>query len=316
MSTLRILVSTVGRAASLSLAVGVVLLIIFFPYDTDAPLSAAEMAKERDYYGRAFAEKGREVLPSDSAESAEEERYVKVGQTIAKAYHIEEDLNDFIQKRKLAGAKALDVGSGRGYLQDMVADYTGLDISPTASRFYHKPFVLGSATSMPLSDDSFDLVWSIDVLEHVPNPEQALREIRRVAKDGAILYLSPAWDCQPYLADGYNVRPYGDFGVQGKIIKAGIPARVAGHVFARMAIYPVRFAIWKLAAAPTQLHYHKLKPNYSIYWGPDADAVNSLDRYEAALWFLSRGDECLNCETGLDALTQADGRLIIRVRKS
>ena len=50
--------------------------------------------------------------------------------------------------------------------------------------------------------------------------------------------------------------------------------------------------------------------------GPDADAVNSLDRYEAALWFLSRGDECLNCETGLDALTQADGRLIIRVRKS
>ena len=133
MSTLRILVSTVGRAASLSLAVGVVLLIIFFPYDTDAPLSAAEMAKERDYYGRAFAEKGREVLPSDSAESAEEERYVKVGQTIAKAYHIEEDLNDFIQKRKLAGAKALDVGSGRGYLQDMVADYTGLDISPTAS---------------------------------------------------------------------------------------------------------------------------------------------------------------------------------------
>jgi len=191
-TTLRILLSTVGRAAALSLAVGIVLLVIFFPYDTDAPLSAAEMAKERDYYGRAFAEKGREVLPSDSAESAEEERYVKVGQTIAKAYHIEEDLNDFIQKRNLASAKALDVGSGRGYLQDMVADYTGLDISPTASRFYHKPFVLGSATSMPLADNSFDLVWSIDVLEHVPNPEQALREIRRVAKDGAILYLSPA----------------------------------------------------------------------------------------------------------------------------
>ncbi len=314
-TTFRILAGVLGRIAVIALGTGIALLAYFFPYDTDAPKSADEMAKEQDYYRKAFAESDRELNPAVSAESAEEERYVKIGERVAEVYHIEERLQSFIAQYGLAGKKALDVGSGRGYLQDVVQDYTGLDISPTAARFYHKKFVLGSATSMPFDADSFDVVWSIDVLEHVPNPEQALREIRRVAKDGALLYLVPAWDCQPYLADGYNVRPYSDFDMRGKLIKAAIPARVAAHVFARMTIYPARFAAWKTSAQPTTLHYHRLDPNYKTYWGPDADAVNSLDRYEAALWFRSRGDECLNCETGLDALTQGDNRLMIRIHK-
>ncbi len=46
---------------------------------------------------------------------------------------------------------------------------------------------------------------------------------------------------------------------------------------------------------------------------PDSDAVNSIDRHEAKLWFMSRGDECLNCE---DALLDSSGPLIIRVHKS
>ena len=315
----RIFAGVLGRIALIGLGTGIALLAWFFPYDTDAPLTAGEMAKEQEYYGKAFAESNRQLNPAasdESAESAEEERYVKIGERVAETYHIEQLLKAFIVKYDLAGKKALDVGSGRGYLQDMVENYTGLDISPTASRFYHKKFVLGSATAMPFEADSYDVIWSVDVLEHVPNPEQALSEIRRVAKDGALLYLSPAWDCQPYLAEGYNVRPYSDFGVRGKITKAAIPARVAGHVFARMMIYPVRFAAWKESGQPTRLHYHRLEPNYKTYWGPDADAVNSLDRYEAALWFRSRGDECLNCETGLDALTQDDGRLLVRVHKS
>ena len=314
-TTSKILTGVLGRIALVAAGMGIALLAWFFPYDTDAPKTAGEMAKEQEYYGKAFAESDRTLIPDASADSAEEERYVKIGEKVAQAYHIEEQLQTFVSQYGLTGMKALDVGSGRGYLQDVVENYTGLDISPTAARFYHKKFVLGSATSMPFEPDSFDVVWSIDVLEHVPNPEQALREIRRVAKDGALLYLLPAWDCQPYLADGYNVRPYGDFGFGGKLIKATIPARVTAHVLARMAIYPVRFAAWKESGQPTTLHYHRLTPNYKTYWGPDADAVNSLDRYEAALWFRSRGDECLNCETGLDALTAADGRLIIRIHK-
>jgi len=183
-TTARVLAGVLGRIAILGLGAGIALLAYFFPYDTDAPKTADEMAKEQEYYGKAFAASDRELNP---AESAEEERYVKIGEKVAQVYHIEDLLRDFVSQYRLAGKKALDVGSGRGYLQDVVQDYTGLDISPTAGRFYHKKFVLGSATSMPFDADSFDVLWSIDVLEHVPNPEQALREIRRVARDGALL---------------------------------------------------------------------------------------------------------------------------------
>jgi hypothetical protein len=47
---------------------------------------------------------------------------------------------------------------------------------------------------------------------------------------------------------------------------------------------------------PTTLRYRRLTPNYEKYWVPDSDAVNSIDRHEAMLWFRSQGDECLNCE--------------------
>jgi hypothetical protein len=47
---------------------------------------------------------------------------------------------------------------------------------------------------------------------------------------------------------------------------------------------------------PTKLHYRRLVPNYEKYWVPDSDAINSIDSHEAMLWFLSRGDECLNCQ--------------------
>jgi hypothetical protein len=58
-----------------------------------------------------------------------------------------------------------------------------------------------------------------------------------------------------------------------------------------------------------------LTPNYDHYWMPDSDAVNQLDRYETALWFMSRGDECVNCEGALRGWFQENDQLIIRVHK-
>jgi ubiquinone/menaquinone biosynthesis C-methylase UbiE len=78
---------------------------------------------------------------------------------------------------------------------------------------------------MPFQDGEFDAVWSIWVLEHIPNPEAALNEIRRVVKTGGYLYLQPAWACVPWAADGYDARPYRDFGMAGKLIKASIMIR-------------------------------------------------------------------------------------------
>ncbi len=61
--------------------------------------------------------------------------------------------------------RVLEVGAGTGYLQDVVPNYVGLDISPSAKRYFHKPFVEASATEMPFPDNTFDGLWSIWVLE-------------------------------------------------------------------------------------------------------------------------------------------------------
>jgi hypothetical protein len=73
------------------------------------------------------------------------------------------------------------------------------------------------------------------------------------------------------------------------------------------------------AGSPSRLHYKRLTPNYEKYWTGDSDAVSSIDRYEALLWFASRGDTCLNCSNAgtFRAISQrvTDPRLIVRVQK-
>jgi SAM-dependent methyltransferase len=279
------------------------ILIHFYPYRTDPPeaIHFQPTPEAQDFYNVAF--------------DAQQARYEVIARDQAKLFHIREDVEKFVADYHLSKAHVLDVGSGEGSLQDVVEDYTGLDISATARAKYHKRFVQADARAMPFPDGEFDAVWTIWVLEHVPNPEQALREIRRVLKPGGLLYLFPAWLCSDLRANGYPVRPYSDFGIGGKLIKStvqiqGTAAFIAMH---QLPIRAARMASWKLFGQPTALHYRPLDANYKTYWLPDSDAVNSIDMFEGYLWFRSRGDECLNC-TGGPPFTAADMPLVIRVK--
>lgn len=295
---------------------GLLLLAVYFPYSKDAPPPREEVAKVRTYYATAYTE--RQPSPAES-QPEQEDVYVTTAREEIRIFRVKETVEAFADQFKVRQGKVLDVGSGTGYLQDVASDYTGLDISASARRFYHKPFVVGSATAMPFADSSFDGVWSIWVLEHVTNPEQALREMRRVVKDGGLLFLAPVWNVKYWAAQGYELRPYRDFGVAGKLLKASIPAQKYFAGLSQWVVRPVRASTWKLTGQPTTLRYSRLQPNYQQYYGPDADAVNSLDRAEMALWFTSRGDECLNCTTiwhGEDAPSEpAIWEIIIRVHK-
>ena len=84
----------------------------------------------------------------------------------------------------------LDVGCGRKpYEKTFFAGaekYVGLDYLTDRST----PDVVGSATAIPLGDAAFDTVVCTEVLEHVPDPLQAFREMYRVLKPGGYLILS------------------------------------------------------------------------------------------------------------------------------
>jgi SAM-dependent methyltransferase len=293
-------------------ALTAIIAAIHFPYDVDAPLTQQEVEAARKYYTEAYKKP-----PIEKGSSEYETKYIQVAEAAAQTFHIEKNVSAFVEHFNLSDRPVLEIGSGRGYLQDVAQNYTGLDISPSVARFYHKKFVLGSATAMPFPDNSFDGVWSIWVFEHVPNPEQAFYEARRVTRDKGVLYLNPAWNSTSWAAEGYEVRPYSDFGLVGKLIKASIPLR-SSKVFWQMATIPNRVVRRAVAEfGPTRLRYRRLTPNYEEYWVPDSDAVNSIDPHEAMLWFLSRGDECLNCGSLRRQLSSfPDSPLIIRVHKS
>ncbi len=276
----------------------------YYPYRVDAPevIHFQPSPEQQDFYNVAFDER--------------QLRYQETARRTAEAFHIREKVADFVARNGLARGRVLEVGSGQGTLQDLVDDYTGLDISATTRRNYHKRFVQADARAMPFADGEFDAIWTIWVLEHVPNPEQALREMRRVLKPGGLLYLHPAWLCPDFAAEGYPVRPFADFAWKGKLIKATLPIQTA-PLFTAMYMLPIRaarYASWRRNPGPTELHYRPLQANYREYWMNDSDAVNSIDMFEAYLWFRSRGDQCLNCPAGRELIRIGDMPLVIRVK--
>lgn len=255
---------------------------------------------------------------SDQAKSFYDREYAQQVYAAAET-HAEglPELTRFVADYALADKKCVEFGCGRGMYQDLVTDYTGTDLSPVAGQNLRKTFVACSITELPFPESTFDGGWSIWVLEHVPEVEKGLEEIRRVMKSGGVAFLTPAWQCRPWAADGYPVRPYSDFGLGGKIYKALIPLRDS-VAWRSLFIFPRRLwrlAAWKLGGGPTRFLCGKLKPNYEKFWMSDSDAVNSMDPYEMIVWFRSRGDEVLHPPTPLRQFLVRNGPIIVRVRK-
>ena len=84
----------------------------------------------------------------------------------------------------------LDVGCGNGaflsYLKklDSKKRTVGVDISPSALKYFDGESRTGSITDIPYDDSSFDLVTAMEVIEHMTAPDykKALAELERVAK--------------------------------------------------------------------------------------------------------------------------------------
>lgn len=89
------------------------------------------------------------------------------------------------------GARVLDIGARDGGLRaHLPADvrYQGMDIAPEFASEH--VLIRDISEGIPFPDGTFDNVFCIEVLEHVPNPFQAMGEIHRVLKPGGVLLVS------------------------------------------------------------------------------------------------------------------------------
>ncbi len=88
----------------------------------------------------------------------------------------------------------LDIGCADQYMKHYISSehtYIGLDYYQTSTQWYKThPDVYADAQSLPIADNSIDTVLLLDVLEHLPNPDKALEEIKKALKTGGHLIIN------------------------------------------------------------------------------------------------------------------------------
>jgi len=99
------------------------------------------------------------------------------------------------------GRRVLDIGCGTGYgsahlLECGASAAQGIDLAEEAIAYARRrfgktgaQFDVMDAQRLGFSDKSFDMVFSSENLEHLPNPQACVKEVRRILTDKGIFVL-------------------------------------------------------------------------------------------------------------------------------
>lgn len=115
--------------------------------------------------------------------------------------HPDDPVATVLDALELTGTEDLaDIGCGDGRFLAHLAEHghhgrlVGLDISTAmvtvAGAVPGVEGVVGDAEALPFADDEFDIVTARHMLYHVPDPNQALRELRRITRGGGRVAVS------------------------------------------------------------------------------------------------------------------------------
>lgn len=199
--------------------------------------------------------------------------------TIAAASHIKTNDRIFglITKEPLANKKILDIGAGRGYMSQRIGNQLvkeGLKVSEvlTACDLFPEYFEydgvvcekLNFLSKLPYADNSYDIVYSIEVIEHLTNPVEFLKEIYRVLKPGGrLIYSTPNVlninSRLSYLGSGF-FKLFGPLSYEHH--KAGL---LAGHIMP-LSYYYLYFFTKKEGFKKIDFYHDRIKSSSVFYY--------------------------------------------------
>jgi SAM-dependent methyltransferase len=131
---------------------------------------------------------------------------------------------------RLAG-RVLDVGAGgqpyRQYLGESI-DYLSMDLSDATGAD-----IVGSVLDIPMGDGDFDGIICTEVIEHVEDPQSAVRELLRVTRSGGLMYLTApmSWGLHYEPHDYFRYTKYGLFSMLEREGFRVLEMRQIGGVF-------------------------------------------------------------------------------------
>lgn len=139
---------------------------------------------------------GRKASPGEAAAPAASktlEEVVKLREqaVLRSPYH--QALHGAVRRRLRGDQRVLDVGCGYGSharrLSEGGAMVIGVDLRSTFVAAQPSQFACasGDATRLPFRDESFDLAFSLDLIEHVGDDLYLVRELYRVLSPGGVL---------------------------------------------------------------------------------------------------------------------------------
>jgi ubiquinone/menaquinone biosynthesis C-methylase UbiE len=144
-----------------------------------------------------FTDNKKEQKENNEIEKARKRMY-----QFGEKHHMEARLITPEQLGYFEGETLVDVGCGYGKylryfkLQKKIKFCVGVDLKKKAihstKRLFRNegidvPLIIGDAQNLPFEDYAFDIAFSTDVVEHLPNKSRGIREIVRVSKDKVVV---------------------------------------------------------------------------------------------------------------------------------
>lgn len=119
-------------------------------------------------------------------------------------------LRPLLHVTSLKGKVVLDLGCGFGVYGELAFEMgsksiVGFDL---VKDYFAKTkgieYIQGDACNLPFANSTFDVIFLIEVLEHLPHPEKSLQEIRRVSKKSSLLLISVPNKFYPFETHGFH----------------------------------------------------------------------------------------------------------------